>query len=186
MSIHWNDWCWRVNTFFGHLMPRTDSLENTLILRKIEGGRRRGRHNLHQRGISTQKVLLFSFLLQKITPWCWKTISYYPFMNLVGCFLNVLRLTMESFLHIPYYFPSYMKFLPWFIRIAKKYKSFRICFKCVFQNIMTFNPLSAFKILNNVGWILKYIHFHTLGKSPLMIVTFVISLQTKKKSSFYS
>ena len=29
--------------FFGHLMLRTNSLEKTLILRKIEGRRRRGR-----------------------------------------------------------------------------------------------------------------------------------------------
>ena len=28
--------------YFGHLMRRTDSLEKTLLLRKIEGGRRRG------------------------------------------------------------------------------------------------------------------------------------------------
>ena len=28
--------------YFGHLMPRTDSLENILILGKIEGRRRRG------------------------------------------------------------------------------------------------------------------------------------------------
>ena len=28
--------------FFGHLMPRTDSLEKTLMLGKIEGRRRRG------------------------------------------------------------------------------------------------------------------------------------------------
>ena len=28
---------------FGHLMRRTDSLEKTLMLEKIEGGRRRGR-----------------------------------------------------------------------------------------------------------------------------------------------
>ena len=28
--------------YFGHLMQRTDSLENTLILGKIEGRRRRG------------------------------------------------------------------------------------------------------------------------------------------------
>ena len=31
--------------YFGHLMRRTDSLEKTLMLGKIEGGRRRG----HQR-----------------------------------------------------------------------------------------------------------------------------------------
>ena len=29
--------------FFGHLMWRTDSLEKTLMLRKVEGGRRKGR-----------------------------------------------------------------------------------------------------------------------------------------------
>ena len=28
--------------YFGHLMPRADSLEKTLVLGKIEGGRRRG------------------------------------------------------------------------------------------------------------------------------------------------
>ena len=28
--------------YFGHLMRRTDSLEKTLMLEKIEGGRRRG------------------------------------------------------------------------------------------------------------------------------------------------
>ena len=28
--------------YFGHLMQRTDSLEETLMLRKIEGRRRRG------------------------------------------------------------------------------------------------------------------------------------------------
>ena len=28
--------------YFGHLMQRTDSFEKTLILEKIEGGRRRG------------------------------------------------------------------------------------------------------------------------------------------------
>ena len=28
--------------YFGHLMRRTDSLENTLMLGKIEGGRREG------------------------------------------------------------------------------------------------------------------------------------------------
>ena len=32
--------------FFGHLMPRADSLEKTLTLGKIEGGRRRGRQGM--------------------------------------------------------------------------------------------------------------------------------------------
>ena len=31
---------------FGHLMQRTDSFEKTLVLRKMEGGRRRGRQRM--------------------------------------------------------------------------------------------------------------------------------------------
>ena len=32
--------------YFGHLMQRTDSSENTLMLGKIEGGRKRGRERM--------------------------------------------------------------------------------------------------------------------------------------------
>ena len=32
--------------YFGHLMQRTDSLEKTLVLGKIEGKRRRGRQKM--------------------------------------------------------------------------------------------------------------------------------------------
>ena len=32
--------------YFGHLMQRTDSLEKTLMLGKVEGRRRRGRHRM--------------------------------------------------------------------------------------------------------------------------------------------
>ena len=32
--------------YFGHLMQRTDSSEKTLMLGKIEGGRRRGRQRM--------------------------------------------------------------------------------------------------------------------------------------------
>ena len=32
--------------YFGHLMQRTDSLEKTLMLGKIEGGKRRGRQRM--------------------------------------------------------------------------------------------------------------------------------------------
>ena len=32
--------------YFGHLMQRVDSLEKTLMLGKIEGGRRRGRQRM--------------------------------------------------------------------------------------------------------------------------------------------
>ena len=47
LNIHWKDWCWncRSNTF-GYVMQRADSPEKTLILGKIEGGRRRGRQRV--------------------------------------------------------------------------------------------------------------------------------------------
>ena len=32
--------------YFGHLMPRTDSLEKTLMLRKIDGRRRSGQQRM--------------------------------------------------------------------------------------------------------------------------------------------
>ena len=32
--------------YFGHLMRRTESLENTLMLGKIEGGRRKGQQKM--------------------------------------------------------------------------------------------------------------------------------------------
>ena len=32
--------------YFGHLIQRTDSLDKTLVLGKIEGGRRRGRQRM--------------------------------------------------------------------------------------------------------------------------------------------
>ena len=32
--------------YFGHLIQRTDSLEKTLMLEKIEGGRRRGQQRM--------------------------------------------------------------------------------------------------------------------------------------------
>ena len=42
-SIHWGVW---ILQYFGHLIRRTDSLEKTLMLGKIEGRRRRGRQRM--------------------------------------------------------------------------------------------------------------------------------------------
>ena len=36
----------KLGQYFGHLMQRTDSLEKTLMLGKIEGGRKRGRQRM--------------------------------------------------------------------------------------------------------------------------------------------
>ena len=49
--------------YFGHLMQRTDSLEKTLMLGKIEGGRRRGRHRMRWLdGITDSKDMSLSTL----------------------------------------------------------------------------------------------------------------------------
>ena len=47
--------------YFGHLMRRTDSLENTLMLGKIEGRRRRGRQRMRWLdGVTDSMDLSFS------------------------------------------------------------------------------------------------------------------------------
>ena len=44
--------------YFGHLMQRTDSFEKTLMLRKIEGRRRRGRQRMRRLdGITDSMVM---------------------------------------------------------------------------------------------------------------------------------
>ena len=50
--------------YFGHLMQRTDSLEKTLMLGKIEGGRRRG----HNRG--------WDGWLASLTQWTWVWVNF--------------------------------------------------------------------------------------------------------------
>ena len=42
--------------YFGHLMHRTDSLEKTLMLGKIEGGRSRGRQRIRWLGGITNSM----------------------------------------------------------------------------------------------------------------------------------
>ena len=50
--------------YFGHLMRRADSLENTLILGKIEGGSRRGQQRMRwMHGLIDSMDMSFSKLL---------------------------------------------------------------------------------------------------------------------------
>ena len=63
-SSWWHFSC-RVLTYFDHLMWRTDSLEKTLILRKIEGNRRRGWSRMRQLDSITDSIDVNLSELQK-------------------------------------------------------------------------------------------------------------------------
>ena len=52
--------------YFGHLMRRADSLEKTLMLGKIEGGRRRERQRMRRLDVITDSMDMTLRKLQEI------------------------------------------------------------------------------------------------------------------------
>ena len=52
--------------YFGHLMRKTDSLEKTLLLGKIEGGRRRGRQRMRWLDVITDSINMRLSKLQEL------------------------------------------------------------------------------------------------------------------------
>ena len=54
--------------YFGHLMGRTDSLEKTLMLGKIEGWKRRGRQGM---SFLDGKTDMLDMSLSKLQLWLW-------------------------------------------------------------------------------------------------------------------
>ena len=57
--------------YFGHLMPRANSLEKTLMLGKIEGKRKRGQQRMRWWDGTINSVGMHLGKLQKRL-WCWK------------------------------------------------------------------------------------------------------------------
>ena len=52
--------------YFGHLMRKTDSLEKTLLLGKIEGGRRRGQQRMRWLDVITDSINMRLSKLQEL------------------------------------------------------------------------------------------------------------------------
>ena len=93
---------------FGHLMRRTDSFEKTLMLGKIEGGRRRGRQRMQWvDGITNSRSLLKLMSIESVMP-SNHIILCCPLLLLPSIFPSIKVFSNESVLRIRW--PKYWSF----------------------------------------------------------------------------
>ena len=108
LNIHWKDSCWIKLQYFGHLLQRTDSLEKTLMLGKIEGRKRRGWQRMRWLdGITNSIDMSLSNLQESVmelaccSPWGHKESDMTEWLNNKNLMLERMKMRHRVFKQLP-------------------------------------------------------------------------------------